>query len=245
MLQHRWCNVRRRDDWVTGWIFRHISNRFSRHPLLWLMHAYARIINQPSTIEYLIGTPAWPGHPEFDPDNLITALAHPLNENGEANFRAAYRRGNHAMAMHSAWDAHERMAAVLATPDVTLSLVHGEMSSWKGWGGDGFLAYQALIDMKDAGILGDPPDRETWCSAGPGTLHGMRWLQGMPREPKPSQHDARGFIVDLFGILRAEYPDMDLRLEDVCNILCESDKYLRVLTDPNCRLRKYTPRSAK
>jgi len=72
----------------------------------------------------------------------------------------------------------------------------------------------------------------------------MRWLQGMPREPKPSQGDAREFIVPLFCALRASYPFMDLRLEDVCNILCETDKFLRALTDPGCKLRRYSPRGA-
>jgi hypothetical protein len=167
LLQYHWCNVRRRDDWVTRWIVRHISDRFSDHLLLWLMLAYARIINQPSTLERLIGTPgAWPSDHAFDPEKLLAELA--PRENGESVFRSAYRRGNHSMAIRSAWDFRDHMTVTLATPKVTLCGVHGAMTSWKGWGGDGFLAYQALIDMKDAGLLGDPPDKETWCSAGPG-----------------------------------------------------------------------------
>ena len=43
-----------------------------------------------------------------------------------------------------------------------------------------FLAYQALVDATYTPLLGDAPDVNTWCAAGPGTLAGLNRLHGRP-----------------------------------------------------------------
>jgi hypothetical protein len=242
---HRFCNVRRSDDATTLWINRHISEACAADDHLWLMLCATRIINWPPTLlEMMSGPHTWPG-PDFDPDAVATLLQNRL-DSGEKTFSNAYGRGTlksprYIASMLSAQlGNHAGMLKLLRQPGTTLAAVHTELSRFKGWSGDGFLSYQVAVDLRFS-LLWDAPDRETWAAAGPGTLRGVNRMLGRPLDPPPSQPEALDYIRKLYAELGNDFKHIDLDLSDVCNILCETDKYLRVHNnEPGAKLRRYT-----
>jgi len=75
----RFCCVRREDDRVTRWIKANIRDRFAGHEHLWFMLCAARIMNWPSTLEWLMDEDgpyhnAWPSHENFSSKRMGDAL---------------------------------------------------------------------------------------------------------------------------------------------------------------------------
>jgi hypothetical protein len=229
--------------------YREISEPYSADDYLWLMLGAARLVNWPSTlVEMMSGPRTWPGS-DFDPDSVAALLENRLARK-EKTFSNAYGRGtlksprNIAAMLGAQFENHAGMLALLRQPGATLAAVYAELSRFKGWGGDGFLSYQLVVDLRFS-LLREAPDRETWAAAGPGTLRGVARMLGRPIEPLPSQPEALDYIRKLYAELRTDFTYIDLDVSDVCNILCDTDKYLRVYNnEPGARLRRYTYRGS-
>ena len=99
-----------------------------------------------------------------------------------------------------------------------------------------FLAAQVVADLKNTPghVLYTAPDWWTWCAPGPGSLRGIKWLEGYESTTK-GQFSATAR--HLYSTLTDDIPK--LHMQDFQNCLCEFDKYCRVKTGAGRSKRKY------
>jgi hypothetical protein len=229
---YRFCNVRREDDRGTVWIRENIRERFAGHPLLWLMLCIGRQINWPDSLADLIQNGAWPDYEGFDPSE-ITIVLNRRKDRGDKVYTGAYmisapsKKGADKQAyiaqvvIGALWQRRENFP----TWNVSLRKVHEWITVSNGWGA--FMAYQAVVDMRFTPILSDAPDVDSWAAAGPGTLRGLNRLHGRAVDFSLSQGQALAEMRAIYKIVEAE-TGVPMDFSDVPNILCETDKYLRV-----------------
>ena len=89
------------------------------------------------------------------------------------------------------------------------------------------MAYQAVVDVRFTKLLDHAPDVATWCAAGPGTLRGLNRVYGRPVDRPLSQGQALREILAIYALAQDQC-GVAMDLSDVPNVLCETDKYLRV-----------------
>lgn len=234
LATYRFCNVRREDDRVTIWIRDNIRKRFSNHPYLWLMLCIARQINWPTTLEHLIDVGAWP---DTDDDDFATRMAQELNAwqaVGNKVYTGAYMISAPAtkgadkqsyIAETVIGDLWRRRDSFRNWDGRTLQETHALIRQSKGWGS--FMAYQAVVDMRFTHLLDHAEDRDQWAAAGPGTIRGLNRLYGRPVAASLSQKQALVEMQAIYAIVKQE-TGVQMDFSDVPNILCETDKYLRV-----------------
>jgi hypothetical protein len=122
------------------------------------------------------------------------------------------------------WNRRDIFASLFAGKP-TLQVVHDRIMRSDGWGP--FMAYQAVVDMRFTDLLSGAEDISTWAAAGPGTLRGLNRLHGRPTDAALSQVKALSAMRDIYRIAFIE-TGVGMDFSDVPNILCETDKYLRV-----------------
>ena len=119
-----------------------------------------------------------------------------------------------------------------------LQEIHRLIVQSNGWGQ--FMAYQAVVDMRFTDLLLGADDVFNWAAAGPGTIRGLNRVHCRRLDFKPSQARALG---EMLQIWKAAPDNTDVKFDfsDVPNILCETDKYLRVLNGQGKPRAKYVP----
>lgn len=238
---YRFCNVRREDDRGTIWIRENIRERFAGHPHLWFMLCIARQVNWPGTLAELIERAAWPSNPAFTPA-MITTVLNDRKARGEKVYTGAY------MISAPATKGADKQSYIAETvcggiwqhglSGSTLRDVHASLMRFNGWGN--FMAYQAVVDMRFTPILAGAQDVETWAAAGPGTIRGLNRLHGRPVSASLSQQQALREMQVIYPLVERE-TGVPLDFSDVPNILCETDKYLRVRNGDGKPRAKYVP----
>jgi hypothetical protein len=230
---YRFCNVRREDDRGTVWIRENIREPYADHPYLWLMLCIARQINWAETLAELIAANAWPAAVGFDPAHITTVL-NSRKLAGEKVYTGAYMisapptKGADKQAyiaetvIGDLWRRRDRFRS---WENPSLRYTHERITYSNGWGP--FMAYQAVVDMRFTKLLRDAPDVQTWAAAGPGTLRGLNRLHGRPVTFSLSQAQALSEMRTIYKTVEAE-TGVAMDFSDVPNILCETDKYLRV-----------------
>jgi hypothetical protein len=247
LRDYRFCCVRREDDRVTRWVREHVRERFAGHPYLWLMLCICRQVNWPDTLAELIVAPgAWPAHDDFSP----WAMADVLNarkKRGDKVYTGAYMipAPQAAGADKQAYianvvigDLWRRRDEFVDWTSATLEGTHARIVRSSGWGD--FLAYQAVVDMRFTPLLSGAADVATWAAAGPGTIRGLNRLHGRPVETSLRQSWARQEMRAIYQIAERE-TDTAMDFSDVPNILCETDKYLRVSRGEGKPRARYVP----
>jgi hypothetical protein len=236
LATYRFCNVRREDDRGTIWIRENIREPYADHPFLWLMLCIARQINWPDTLRELMDRGAWPGADRFDFAASMTNILNDRKARGEKIYTGAYMisapstKGADKQSyiaeevIGGQWDRRELFQTWFAR-EPTLQGTHERLTRVNGWGP--FMAYQAVVDMRFTGILSDANDVKTWAAAGPGTIRGLNRLYGRPLDYALSQGQALSEMRTIYKIIQAE-TGVAMDFSDVPNILCETDKYLRV-----------------
>jgi len=249
LAAYRFCNVRREDDRVTIWIRKHIREPFADHPLLWLMLCIARQINWPETLAVAmygvsdtgddwIGRnqgDAWPSHPHWRPD-LLTELLEDRKEQGAKVWTGAYviSAGSEKGQPKSRYIAETVIGTLwqrigtfrlLFGGKPSLRDVHMDLMRFPGWGA--FMAYQAVVDMRFTKLLEHAADRQKWAAAGPGTIRGLNRLHGRRLDFSLPQDRALEEMRAIYERVTDE-TGVVMDFSDVPNILCETDKYLRV-----------------
>jgi hypothetical protein len=245
LRDYRFCCVRREDDRGTIWIRENIRRPFADHPQLWLMLCVARQINWPDTLLELIEAGAWPSKPHFAPSH-ITRVLNARRKRGEKVYTGAY------MISAPATKGADKQAYVAETvigdlwrrgwefsyPFRSLRHTHELITASKGWGN--FMAYQAVVDMRFTPLLSGAPDVFTWAAAGPGSLRGLNRLHGRPVDGQLSQEQALEEMRSIYE-LAERTTGVAMDFSDVANILCETDKYLRVLSGQGKPRARYVP----
>lgn len=244
LVKYRFCNVRREDDRVTKWVDEWIRKPFAQHPDLWFMLCLARQINWPDTLQELrcsrfMSGECWPDDPGFTPQKLGEGL-NALADQGKKVFTGAYivtappTKGAKKttfvaeQTLGQLWRQRQRFQEYFGrtAPDQRrLREVHHLLTQYKGWGP--FLAYQAVVDMRFTRLLDQAIDREQWAASGPGTLRGLNRLHGRRVDFALPQDRARVELREIFARATSE-TGVPMDFSDVPNILCETDKYLRV-----------------
>jgi hypothetical protein len=244
---YRFCNVRREDDRGTIWLRQNIRERFVDHPALWFMLCIARQINWPDTLEELIRWYAWPSDDYFNPSK-ITKILNDRKERGDKVYTGAYmipapsKKGADKQAYiaetvcGALWD--RRTSIERAFKVQSLQHTHEMLTRSNGWGP--FMAYQAVVDMRFTKLLQNASDVANWAAAGPGTIRGLNRLYGRAVKYSLSQGQALSEMRAIYKIAGDE-TGIPLDFSDVPNILCETDKYLRVINGEGTPRAKYVP----
>ena len=247
LRDYRFCCVRREDDRGTQWIRAHVRERFAGHPHLWLMLCICRQINWPDTLADLIATPgAWPLDDSFHPDVLALVLNR-RKQRGDKVYTGAYMipaphaRGANKQS-HIAriviGDLWQRRDAFEHWASATLESTHARIARTFGWGN--FLAYQAVVDMRFTALLSSASDVTTWAAAGPGTIRGLNRLHERPTDMPLKQPCARKEMQRIYALATQE-TGVAMDFSDVPNVLCETDKYLRVKLNQGKPRARYVP----
>ncbi len=231
LATYRFCNVRREDDTVTVWIRKHVREPYAGHSLLWLMLCICRQINWLDTLSELIDVGAWPNRNGFLPSHITTALAN-RKDRGDKIYTGAYviaapqEKGSDKQAhvaevvIGGLWRRRDEFSDWTGK---TLQGTHEKIARSHGWGN--FMTYQAVVDMRFTGLLDTAEDRHPWAAAGPGTIRGLNRIHSRPVDASLTQ---RAALLEMRE-LHAENPTgVAMDFSDVPNILCETDKYLRV-----------------
>lgn len=230
---YRFCNVRREDDRVTVWVADNIRKPFADHQYLWLMLCIARQLNWPDTLGELITTNAWPVDDSFCPMQITDVLSI-RKSRGDKVYTGAYMISAPAtkgsdkqtyIAETVIGDLWRRRKEFSHWSSATMRGVHERITRSNGWGN--FMAYQAVVDMRFTKLLENSADREEWAAAGPGTLRGLNRVYGREVNAASQQRDALREMRSIYQIVEAE-TGVRLDFSDIPNILCETDKYLRV-----------------
>lgn len=233
---YRFCNVRREDDRVTIWIRDNIREPFADHEHLWFMLCIARQINWPGSLATLIGEECWPSNPNFSPKALGDELERMAESNykvftGAYNITAPPVKGmkkTHFVAEHTlgnVWKERDRFEIYFQQGVKSLKRVHSMLTHFDCWGP--FMAYQAVVDMRFTDLLSDAVDIETWAAAGPGTIRGLNRIAGRELNKQITQDQALFELRQLAPLIRKE-TGVEFDFSDVPNIMCETDKYIRV-----------------
>lgn len=239
LTTYRFCNVRREDDRGTVFIRRRIREPFAGHPTLWFMLCIARQINWPDTLIELIGSidpgRSWPNNPNFAPAQVAEVLRR-RKDRGEKVYTGAYMISAPAtkgadkqsyiaeIVCGDLWSRRDVFEKHFArTP--TLQRTHELIMRSNGWGQ--FMAYQAVVDMRFTELLDKAEDLQTWAAAGPGTIRGLNRLHGRAVDAALSQSQALTEMRAIYKLAQDE-TGVAMDFSDVPNILCETDKYLRV-----------------
>ncbi len=234
---YRFCNVRREDDRGTVWVREHVRVPYADHQMLWLMLCICRIINWPDTLEELIDDEegAWPDH-DLSRPMRITEVLNARKARGEKIYTGAYMipapqaRGADKQAyvaetmIGGLWQRRDDWPSVAHV--ATLEETHRWIRETTGWGN--FLAYQAVVDMRYTRILENAHDVSIWAAAGPGTIRGLNRLHGRAVDAHVSQGQALEEMREIYRIAPG-HVDVRMDFSDVPNVLCETDKYLRVV----------------
>jgi hypothetical protein len=243
LAKYRFCNVRREDDRVTRWIKENIRDRFNDGPYLWTMLCIARMINWPPTLQELIDETCWPSNKLFNRDSFREFLQARQNR-GEKVFTGAYiippgpsGRGNKvdyiSHVIGSIWEDRNELRS-----KSTMRETHTDLLGYPGWGP--FLAYQAVVDMRFTPLLQDARDVHTWAAAGPGTIRGLNRLYGREVTAALSQEQALQEMLEMYAVFEP-MTGIPVDLSDIPNVLCETDKYLRVKNGEGAPRALYVP----
>jgi len=230
----RFCNVRRLDDRVSRWLLEHWYAEGGQSPKQILVNAgIARLINWPDTLQFFKAEKV---HEKWNRKRATAALER-AKATGKV-FTGAYIINGLAgqdkcTTVLDQFDAlHDAGMSVVDT--TSMSKTHKQLQTLKGFGS--FISGQVVADLRHV-LPGEWGDRNTWAPKGPGSLRGMNWLLGWNGEPEPlqpiSQPDFENMLRSLGSVLRstAAWPivvERRLEMHDLQNVLCETDKYLRL-----------------
>ncbi len=240
MILHEWrfCNVDRRDDTVTRWIFENVIAKHRASPTLWFNLVIARLVNWPDTLAAL-------GYfDEWDVERFVRTL----NERDGKVWTGAYMIPAGPPGVDKARYLGDETLSSLWTRRVEAP-TDGTCASWfdfiesaRSMGG--FLANQVVTDMKYTSTLAHATDWETFIVAGPGTQRGLNRLFDLDLKRAWPRDKAATALDEIRWAVTVEVPVLAGVLSDlnnVSNCLCEFDKYERVRLGEGKPRSRYVP----
>ena len=213
------CNVRREDDKVTRWIAEHWREGKAEHPAFPMAMTIARMFNLPIHLGVL--------NPYIFTLEENKARSKKIREDGFRTFNGAYLITTCGVKMDKI-DYVYRVAADVDRYDYSydsLESVHKQLTMINGLGS--FLAAQIIADMKNT--IGHPlstaVDWHDWCAPGPGSLRGIKCVEGFEATSEgrflPAAHQ-------LYAAIRPALDVGNIHMQDFQNCLCEFSKYVKV-----------------
>ena len=136
------------------------------------------------------------------------------------------------------WRNSEDLAKV--AEQKSLRAMHKALGKLKGWGGGGFMAYEAVTDMNYTPVLANAKDKMTWANAGPGAKRGLNRIHDRPLtngRADWNQEMRKLLLHKDYYVAMPQADDDNIDMRCIEHSLCEWDKYERV------RLGQGRPRS--
>lgn len=134
------------------------------------------------------------------------------------------------MFLQPIWEARVRLAEVARNG--SLQQMHRALQDYPGWGGGGFMAYEAVTDMNYTPVLRDATDRFTWANAGPGAKRGLNRLLHRELNKSYKNASANMLMQELLRLapkfLEPHVPLDYVDMRCIEHSLCEWDKFQRV-----------------
>ena len=242
---YKFCNVFRRDDRVSRWLIKNWYEPNVGHPNLWFASVIARQINWPDTLEKI-------GFPHVWDPSKVHKIMSELRESGVKLFTGAYilptpGKGvlKHDYTVFTILDGVWKDRADLKPrKGETLESAHTRFKRYPGFGD--FLAMEVILDWLETPILATASDRLSFAAAGPGAIRGLNRVFERDLDTRISFDQCLKEMRQLAEIANSvESPlgphiTRPLDLADIEGLLCETDKYLRIVHDGRSR-EVYTP----
>lgn len=233
-------NVHREDDKVTKWIAEHWRKTVGKgHHNIIPALVIARMFNLPSHLALL---PYWWNYERWHGWSVMAkSITKGIRSSGGKLFNGAYLITTCGKKMDKVDYVYE-VAQEVANAEIwgdgqpeTCDYTAHLLTCFNGIGT--FLAGQIVADLKNTPghALETAVDRESWCAPGPGSLRGLRRVEGHQRT------SAATFLREatiLYGTV-ASHISFYFDMQDFQNCLCEFDKYVRVKYGEGKSKRKY------
>lgn len=260
MANTRWCNVRRMDDKVSKWL---LDSWYPTSPKVkgpqvttakTIMAAVglARLFNWPDSLDGL-RAPRSGVFTTWDKAKADEHFHKIKATKGGKVFTGVYII-NGALGGRGS----DKIETILGQIDkmynaphlinnLSMRLTSEYMQQIDGIGS--FMSGQFVADLRHV-WPGPWVDRDTWAPLGPGSNRGMAWLTGWNGTddlPKMKQDEFVEKINDLKaklltdGKFAALYSRLGLEMHDIQNVLCETDKYNRILSGTGKARNGYRP----
>jgi len=121
----------------------------------------------------------------------------------------------------------------------TLRQAHQRLKGYLGLGGSGFMAYEAVCDLRYTALLEHAKDKLTWSNPGPGAKRGLNRLLG--RDLNHTCRDYPDHSLALLATTKAKLPKLpSLEMREIEHSLCEFDKYERARLGNGHLKRRYS-----
>lgn len=239
LKKYRFCSVHRENDRVTLWI-NHNWRRVD-DPNVWHAMIVARFLNWPPTLEWCGYPEPWPTKGKTFANNLRG-----MEANGSRIFTGAYivstngatgSKVEHVIKLFNrSWDQLHKTIHKAKSCQAFYEQLRGV----NGIGS--FMAAQVVADVKHTIMLENAPDYMDFVAPGPGSQRGLNRVLGLPLD---KQWNNENFAIELKK-LRKQLAKLtpiakDIDLQDLQNVACESDKYLRVLYNEGKPRAQYHP----
>jgi hypothetical protein len=250
--RYRFCNVRRRHDRVSRWL---LENYYKTNVGdVWFRALIARLVNWPPTLQHLMDKKVIPVlASEFKPDEFIAAMEE-LRHQKVKLYSSAYivyptrAKGN---------SKAENMTKMIIAPAIEKGeqlrthITFGSIEKFvnelaSSFGIKTFIAGQVAADLTYIhGQLDNAYDLYSWAPMGPGSQRGLNRLHERYLKKKISEVDFNSELIDARGkLIHSNKLFEDLTLHDVQNVMCEFDKYMRVMRNEGKPRQLYRPEGA-
>jgi|TARA_R110000824_G_scaffold15234_3_gene64209 hypothetical protein len=244
LQRYKFTNPFRENDRVTIWMRQNWTNPHKGAPICQQIYNIClfRMFGTPEFAEAV----GW--QTEFNPTLLKSVAREKLNRK-EKVFTGAYIITNQGLKLpkeevvvdlflEPVWQNSEHLAEVAGQN--SLESMHKTLGKLRGWGGGGFMAYEAVTDMNYTPVLAHATDKMTWANAGPGAKRGLNRIHDrkLTNGRANWNQEMRNLLLhkDYYvTFTEADSDNIDMRCIE--HSLCEWDKYERV------RLGQGRPRS--
>lgn len=253
--EFRFCNVRRMDDRVSKWLMDNWYGPHQDHSMMLPAVAVARFVNLPRTLTHLTPVIFHRMSNKWNAGAVSETLRHVRDviNKGQPLWNAAYMvRGNDGLDKVASVVDH--YVASLINPDGTpnnrlintdsMRSTYRGVTELYGWGS--FMAGQLVADLRWA-MSGEWEDADTWAPPGPGSQRGLNRYFGeenLKKKYKEAEFNKR------LAQMRAEVtPKVDseitdrLEAHDWQNVMCEFDKWMRVVEGTSTPKQRYPGKS--
>lgn len=238
LQNYKFCNVKREDDRVTVWIKNHWRDPCRGHQNMWFAMVVARLFNWPDTLD-AIGFPL-SDFPQIK-ETWRSTLKRRRDDIGLKVFTGAYLVSTNGVAM----DKIDYILDKVLTPIWERGRAPSELVVYEGdipptleeyWkfltqfdGLGSFMAGQVIADLKYIDpVLEKASDWMTFAPLGPGSIRGLNRFFGRDRNKPLKQAQGLKELLAIQDRLAKEH-GIVLPVHDVQNVMCETDKYIRLL----------------
>ena len=242
----RLTNVYRELDATTLWIAQNWRTPYGDDPCLPLLLCVARQINSEDTLAALAaaGLP-----PDWDPDRVLEVLEARMAR-GEPTYTSPYRTATPQQAgdSKSRYLVRDVLDPLWREPPA-FETARSLEDAWclltprRGFGGDGFVAYEVVCDLRHTQLLADAPDVRSWAICGPGAAPGLDaiWRQKLSSAQRlPALRHLLALAPRYVG---PHMPALELRETE--HWACEYRKILEVRAGRRPERYRYYPPSSK